>query len=407
MQIVYKSCMLSPMKHPKPYRLYYRKDTGYWYYRLPEEKKWKSTGCTKENDAHGFVIKNVLPGGERSPTLKEFAEPAFDTYVRAKRKARTPLSSQYVVSTRNYIKRYLLKDKIADIPLAKLSIDDYQEFQDRITEETLPDRQTTAIRVLETARLILRRAEKTGKIEQSPDRAVVMPKQEAQIRAIYTDEELNRLFPADVFDKNDFSPWKDRFDYTVFILAASTGMRKGELLALEWSAVHLEEGKEYLEIRGSMQPSGKIGPTKGKRPRATPIFDFVLWPERRAVKALEELRAWSKKRIGILNMEGNPEGPVFSYMPNQRAGRTWFQKRLAAALKKTEIQRDRGEGIMAPDAHSFRHTLASHLKAAGLSDDLIRRFCGWSSLAVQSRYTHIEPEIFDRLKKLIQATQSS
>jgi hypothetical protein len=47
-----------------------------------------------------------------------------------------------------------LKDEIADIPLSELSIDDYQAFQDRITKETLPDRFTTAIRVLEAARCV-------------------------------------------------------------------------------------------------------------------------------------------------------------------------------------------------------------------------------------------------------------
>ena len=79
MQIVY----VWVLKPTKPYRLYLRKDTGYWYYRLPDAGKWKSTDRAKENDTHDFVIKNVLAEGKASPTLREFAESTFDATLTA------------------------------------------------------------------------------------------------------------------------------------------------------------------------------------------------------------------------------------------------------------------------------------------------------------------------------------
>ena len=55
------------MKHARPYRLYFRKDTGFFYYRLPSEGRWRSTGQTKEPAAHRFVIEEVLPALEQPP----------------------------------------------------------------------------------------------------------------------------------------------------------------------------------------------------------------------------------------------------------------------------------------------------------------------------------------------------
>jgi hypothetical protein len=48
------------MRHSKPYRLYLRKDTGYFFYKLPGQG-WKTTGQTKEHEAHKYVIEQVLP----------------------------------------------------------------------------------------------------------------------------------------------------------------------------------------------------------------------------------------------------------------------------------------------------------------------------------------------------------
>lgn len=394
------------MRYGKPYRFWKR--GKYFYYRLPGTGKWKSTGKTTESEAHRYLIEEVLPNPqikERATKLKDYALSAFDKYVEARKKvARDPLSEKYVTTSRGYLERFLIDDEIADKPLRELTLSDWEDFQTRLITHVLPDHRTTAVRAIEAVRLVLRRAEKQGLIRVSPDRAAVKPKTDSRERDTYTAEEMEKLFPADAWEKNDFGPWQGPLDYTAFIIAASTGMRKGEVLALEWSDVHLEEGQEYLEIRGSLQTTTQIGPTKGKRPRATPVFDFVLWPDRRSVKALAELR---RSRGKVVDMQGQPIGPVFTRGDGSRLGRTWWQTRMKAALKKAKINRDRGENIMPPDAHSLRHTLASHLKAAGMPDDLIRRFCGWSSLNVQARYTHIEPELFARIMSLVQATTKS
>jgi len=395
---------MEPNQERKPYRLWRRKSSGYYYFMLRGETRWRSTGETKEHAAIEYVL-SVLNAPAPAQSLREYALPAFEAYARARELAggKKALGRSYVTGCRRYLKAWILTDPIADKSLTEISARDYQDFQSRLLGERLADRRTTAIRVLEVLRLILRRAKKEGIIAVSPDEAVVKADEEARVRTPYTRQELEALFPADVWQKKDFAPWQGPLDYTAFLVAASTGMRKGETLALDWSAVHLEEGEEYVEIRGSLETTTSIRPTKAKRPRACPIFDQVLWPDRRCVRALHELR---KLQVvyRIVDMQGRPQGPVFSLDGQTRMGRTWWQKRLASALKVAGIERDRGEGAMPLDAHALRHTLASALKAAGLPDELIRRFCGWSSMAVQERYTTIGPDVFERVMRQIRMT---
>jgi integrase len=396
-------------RHAKPYTLYFRKETGYWFYKL-SGGKWKSTQQTKEELAHAVAIEAVaaqkagpsveLPKPEH--TLATYALEAFDRYAGAKRAAGKALSETYVKACRVYINRWLVKDPIARIRLKAIGIPDFEQLQTRLLTQTLPDRRTTAIRILEVARLVLRRAEKEGKIPFSPDKAAIKASEQPRSRATFTAAELQALFPADPWPAGDFSPWKGPEDYTAFLVAASTGMRRGEILALDWPAVHLVDGEEYLEIFGSLHQDGAIGPCKAKRPRSTPFFDFVLWPDRRAVRALQELRRRREKSSRILGMDGRAvlSGPVFADPLGRRLGCTWWTKHFAEGLKAAGIDRDRGEGRMQADAHCLRHTLGSRLKAVGMPDDLVRRFCGWSSEQIQARYAHIEAELLGRIMKL-------
>jgi len=401
------------MRRALPFRLYFRKNVGIWYYRLPEQGRWRSTGKTTRAEAQRYLLEQVLPGApppsratgrDRELPLRLYAPRALEAYTKARAAAGKPLSAHYLKSCRRYLERFLVADPLANRIVSEIRPADFEAFQVRLLEK-LAERRTTAIRALEVVRLILRRAEKLEHIGRSPDRPVDAVHHVARERGTLSDEELAALFPADPWAASDFTPWADALDYTAFLVAAATGMRRNEVLALQWSSVHLQEEQEYLEIRGSALPFGKTGPTKGRRPRATPIFDFVLWPDRRAVLALRELRKLlvSEK---IIAFPGAPEasGGIFAYPGGNRLGPTGWGKRWKRAIKKAGIDRNRGEGLLPADPHTLRHTLASHLKAAGLGDDLIRRFCGWSSLGVQSRYTHIEPEIFARILDLVKAT---
>lgn len=393
----------------KPYLLYRRGST--FYYKLENEKTYHSTGKTKEGEAHRYVLEEILgkPAPDRpkrTPKLIDYALPAFEKYIKDKMAAGIHLSDKYVKSSRSYIKRFVLTDPIAAKRVGEIKPGDFEDFQTRLFLEESKGQKTTAKRALEVLRLLLRRAYRRGEISQNPTDGVIQIRTKAKERTIYELAELERLFPKDVWEKGDFHPWKDAYDYAAFITAAASGMRKSEVLSLRWRAINLEDG--VIQIRSALK-GNKEGLPKSGRPRATPIFDEVMWPDRRAVEALKNL-----KRLQLSKFRGRydevqktkllEESPVFGYVDGEFRKGTWWQKRLRAALEKAGIDREKGPDTMPLDSHSLRHTLASHLKGRGISGDLIRQFCGWSCARIQASYTHIEPEVLQSVMEKIRLT---
>ena len=374
-------------------RLRKRPDSRYWQFSTDQGRHWKTTKKTTKKAAREWLVERF--GGEIEPSKKgdlpfgQFAEVEFENYVAAREAAGRPLSDGYVREGKSYIERFLKTDPISEQSAGSVTPGDFEDFSVRLLREN-PHRQTAVERALEYVRLILRRGWKRRELKYDPTEGIQQVQVSHRERAIYTPKDLENLFKSDVWETGNFAPWQDEYDYTAFVVAVSTAMRRGEILAMEWPAVDLDRG--IVTISKAIRKSGKIGDTKAGKPRYTPIFDLVLWKDRRALTALKELR----KRQRSAKIRPITEG-VFSYADGSSRKQTWWRQRLTAALKAAKINRRRDPSKMPLDGHSFRHTLASHLKAAGVGDDLIRRFCGWSCARIQSTYTHLEPEVLERI----------
>jgi hypothetical protein len=109
---------------------------------------------------------------------------------------------------------------------------------------------------------------------------------------------------------------------------------------------------------------------KSKKRRAMPFFDMVVFGDNRAVRAMKYLQnVSSRKTLKVMTMEGKPvEGYVFGYADGSPRKTTWCKDHLEDTLKEAQIDRGGNENIMPLDAYSFRHTLASNIKAIGMPD---------------------------------------
>jgi integrase len=386
----------------KSYRLKLRKALkgSIWYYKLPNEITFHSTGTGNRRAAEKYVVEEVL--GKKKPTLgptlKSYAVPTLMEYAESRRLLNRPLVELYIERRARLIEKYILTDSIADMRLGLIRLADSERFRDRVLEE-LSDSQPTAKLVISAYKWIVSRATKRGVIDRDPAAGMDNPKINQRQRSIYTLEELTALFRGDVWETGNFAPWKGAEDYTVFLLALCTGARRGELLGLLWSAVKLLEDRGYIEVKVQLNDKGQLAPPKSKHARKTPIFDFVFWPkECRAVKALGKL-ASRRKNVST-------DTPVFGYADGSYRGGTWWNTHLSAGLKTAGISRDRGPDKLPLDGHAFRHTLASHLKAARLPSDSIRQFCGWGGEQVMASYTHVDdPDLFEKIRSLIETTR--
>ncbi|MCB1808482.1 MAG: site-specific integrase [Candidatus Competibacteraceae bacterium] len=141
-------------------------------------------------------------------------------------------------------------------------------------------------------------------------------------------------------------------------LALNTGMRKGELLSLEWRRVDLHAGLIHLEAEH----------TKSAKRRSVPLNQTArqVLISRASFKASNcPNTAWV-----FCNKEGKPILDV--------------KRSFATACKRA--------GITDFRVHDLRHTCAAWLVSAGVALPEVRDLLGHSTIQMTEKYAHLAPE---------------
>lgn len=189
------------------------------------------------------------------------------------------------------------------------------------------------------------------------------PRPERKEAAYFENDELPRLF-AHV----QHEPYR-----TVCLVALKTGMRQGELLALRWSAVDLEQG--VIRVRSSYT-GGTIGSPKNRERRDVDLISDV-------VELLSRWRAVLDRPIGELVFPGE-DGCTFL------SPTVVLRRHLYPAMAAADIGRV-GPTQEKRTFHSFRHTFAKRALESGAQITWLSRHLGHSSLKVTTDiYGHWE-----------------
>ena len=109
----------------------------------------------------------------------------------------------------------------------------------------------TLNKVIDTVKTVLAEAYFREDIDRDPGSRIGHIKYPRKEPGVFTVEELRMLF-------GDRQIWRDEADYTCFILAATTGMRKSEILALKWRSIDWEQ--EYVRVEEAWKNNTEIGP---------------------------------------------------------------------------------------------------------------------------------------------------
>ena len=188
-----------------------------------------------------------------------------------------------------------------------------------------------------------------GEIDSNSLLGLKPPKLDAKIIDSLTDEELRLLMKA-----CSGRGLIDRRDEAIVRLMVETGLRAGEVLALQTADIDLQQGNAIVR-RG-----------KGGKARSVPFGS-------QTAAALDRyMRARSGHRLGNtepLWLGGN--GQTFSYAGLDRA----LKRRAEAA------------GISGFHLHLLRHTAATRWLRAGGSEQGLMAVAGWSTRSMIDRYT--------------------
>jgi integrase/recombinase XerC len=155
-------------------------------------------------------------------------------------------------------------------------------------------------------------------------------------------------------------------DRAILELLYSTGMRVGELLALDLS--DLDRQNALVKVRG-----------KGKKERILPVGGAALSSLDSYLARRHELKCGKPAQAIFLSQRGNR-------LPDAKSIQRRIEKYARAAGIREKIT-----------PHMLRHTFATHMLNAGADLRSIQELLGHASLSTTQIYTHVTA---DRLKRV-------
>lgn len=150
-------------------------------------------------------------------------------------------------------------------------------------------------------------------------------------------------------------PW-----YSIWALALFTGMRSGELYALEWDQIDFEN--KLLYVHRNWTNKDGYGPTKGRYWRSVPI---------ESTQVLNLLKELKLKR-------GNEKFVLKHWQ-------SWTDGRQADILREFCV----GSGIPSVKFHTLRACFATQLIRDGVAPAVVMKICGWKDLKTMQRYIRL------------------
>lgn len=256
--------------------------------------------------------------------------------------------------------------EIGKIPLNKLSQNDLQQFYTRLKQtgrqknadiygEGLSDRSVRGCHA--NCRSALDKAMRDGLIRINPAIGCKLPPKKAREMQVLTREEMQRfLIQA-----------KEEGYFEIFLLELATGLRRGELLALQWDDLNFETGelrinKQIYRVRGELTVSAP----KTKASIRTVVLPAELVAVLTAYKDTVESRWLFPSPV----KEDSPYDPA------------WIRKKMHLILEHAQCKQLR--------FHDLRHTFSTTALEHGMDVKTLSSILGHVSAATTlDIYTHI------------------
>jgi integrase len=276
----------------------------------------------------------------------------------------------------------------AAIPADKVVHRDLDQFlQARLKERT----SSTVHKERDTIRTFFSWLVANGYLDASPAAALSAIKGEVELAPFRTISEIDGivargglsdgeilklwdclyLTPAEIADLLLTIRQRSDMDYGFLLHAipAYTGMRRGEILRLRWSDVEssqgyiiarsLKQSRRAVETRRRIDLHSELGVILGDWRKQRPKGQFVVCEPDRL----------------------DPLGP-------DKANRVFWQP-----MRGTPWCLNSKRNLFKVGFHSYRHSFASNLAAAGVDQRVIDEFMGHTTEAMRRRYRHLFPNV--------------
>lgn len=314
---------------------------------------YRSTGCTTKAAALAEIKKRIEEGTlvseDRSIHVVSFMEAMFEDgseYLEDRARVGRPLKFQTLDNYRRAARRiapYLGNRKLTEIDRKTL-----EHVQDRMKADGLSP--GTINLTLVTLGIVYSWAIRIGVCRTNPCELVPRMQTNSQPK-VWTKDEIAQLTTLEF--------WGGRVHpYLVSLVCAYTGMRLGEVLALQWSDI--ERGR--IRVQRSLSHFQQISDTKNHKERYVPVPDFIV----------SELEKYKTSPLWVLSADG--KNPV-SYKA--------IQSLMGRHRRKFGDSCNKGW-------HSFRHYLNTQIASSEVPEAMVRAAIGHSSPVMTDLYYHAE-----------------
>ena len=353
---------------------------------LPKTKnvlaKTKSECSAKLN-----ALKASLQGPSEPKQRKTNADMTFGAWLdhwyqrECKPKIRPKTQADY----ENRIYQHVIPE-LGAIPLAKLTAADLQQFYNRLKEggrllrveqygPGLSDRMVKSCHV--TCRVALDQAVAQGLILKNPALSCKAPVTRPKEMQVLTGEEIQRLL---IQAKEDGC-------FELLLLELTTGLRRGEILALRWDDLDFRTGTLRVE-RQVQRIQGKLAVSQ---PKTRASCRSILLPA-----PVLEILAQYRQSVSSHWMFPSPK------KENSPLDPAAVRKKLSAVLKRA--------GCPAARFHDLRHTFATSALEHGMDVKTLSTVIGHvSSATTLNVYAHVTDEMrqkaADKIDRAITGTE--
>lgn len=358
----------------QPYIVFKRPDAGkgktYYAEFWNEEKKRyvgrRSTRKTSEAAAKAQVLEwladGAVPTTTEGETLAGFLAGFWQDeslYLELKKEHGRHMSALYIQNSRRGIEKYVvpfLKKKGQDnLLLTATKTGIIEELKLHLVKKGLGPARVNGI--IKSVKVALGEAWRLGKIRENPAARVERLLDKPDERLILERGEVDRFFAQE---------WKDPRMYAANLLAASAGLRLGEIRGLQHEDVH--EG--FVHVCHNWQDLEGL-----KAPKWGSVRDVPLTTKTEA--ALRELIA--------ANPWADDTFVFYGYTPGAPPSSTLFRENYDNALRMIGITKEeqRRRNLT---FHGWRHWYNSMMRGK-VDDYALRKLTGHSSAAMTEKYT--------------------
>ena len=326
------------------------------------------------------LIEDHLPLRQSSMTVSAWTRIWLDTMLSASSR-RATTNETYS----GYARGHLIEGQISDVRLDQLGPSHVESWLAGMTAQRMktggvpsPVSSSTKRQALIVLRLVLDAALREGLVRRNVARIVARPKVESRDSLHYDSDEVRRLIDAS----------RDHRLGEFLVVAAYTGMRKGEILGLRWQDVDMTAGT--IRVTGTLaRVYGKltrVDPKTDKGRRTVPLTDEAVAAlkgakRRQARERLAAGEAWLDSGLVFTTEAGTPVDP--------RNALRWFKSVCSIA------------GVRVGKIHEMRHAAASVLLENGVPMPIVSDIMGHSSITVTvDMYGHMSPStVADQMRR--------